>query len=357
MKNMKAFLKKHLKKIIIIGVILLVSGIGVFRIKAQNDTEEKIKLNPKKEIIVKPERKDIEEEITLTGSIDASEKANLRFQASGQLAWVGVKIGDSVKKYQAIAGLNQSKLRKQLQYDFNTYRSALATFDDTQNTYKDEKDNLILTDDMKRILVRSQNTLDNSVIAYELQELTLRYSTLTTPISGIVTDIDQPSSGINVTPATATFYIINPESIYFKAQIDQEDVVKIKVGNKTTISLDSFPDQELESEIIHINFTPVSGQSSTVYEVHFKLPTEDNQDLKYRIGMDGDAVISLRKIENTLIIPIDSTHQEDDKDYVLVKESDEKNLVKRFVKLGIEIDDNIEVLEGLTENDQIVTSK
>ncbi len=354
---MKSFLKKHLKKIIIIGVILLIGSIGVFRIKAQNKTEEKIKFNPRKETIIQPERKNIKEEINLTGSIDASEKANLRFQASGQLAWVGVKVGDSVKKYQAIAGLNQTNLKKQLQYDFNTYRSALATFDDTQDTYKNEKENLILTDDMKRILVRAQNTLDNSVINYELQELTLKYSTLITPISGIVTDIDQPSSGINVTPATATFYIINPESIYFKAQIDQEDVVKIKVGDKTTINLDSFPDQNFESEVIHIDFTPVSGQSSTVYEVHFKLPIENNRDLKYRIGMDGNAIISLREIENSLIIPIDSTHQEDDKDYVLIKESGQKDLVKKYIKLGIETDENIEVLEGLSENDQIVTFK
>lgn len=354
---MKAFLKKHLKKVIIIGVILLISGVGVFRVKAKNNSEAEIKFDAKKEITIKPERKDIKEEITLTGSIDALEKTSLRFQTSGQLAWVGVKVGDNVRKYQAIAGLNQSKLKKQLQYDFNTYRSALATFDDTQDTYKDEKDNLILTDDMKRILVRSQNTLDNSVIAYELQELTLRYSTLITPISGVITDIDQPSSGINVTPATATFYIINPESIYFKAQIDQEDVVKIKVGDITTIILDSFPDQEFESEITHINFTPVSGQSSTLYEVHFKLPVEDNEDLKYRIGMDGDAIISLREIIDSLIIPIDATHQEDDKDYVLVKEGDNKVLIKKYVKLGIETDDNIEVLEGLSENDQVVTFK
>lgn len=354
---MKSFLKKHLKKVIIIGVILLIATFSVFRARAQEGKEETVKFDPKKEIVVKVERQTIKEEIILTGSIDASEKANLRFQASGKLAWVGVKEGDTVRKYQALASLDRTSLKKQLQADFNTYRSALATFDDTQDNYKDEKDNLILTDDMKRILVRAQNTLNNSVINYELQELTLKYSTLITPIAGIVTNIDQPSSGVNITPATATFSVINPESIYFKAQIDQEDVVKIKVGDKTTINLDSFPDQNFESEITHINFTPVVGQSSTVYEVHFKLPVEDNQDLKYRIGMDGDAIISLREIENSLIIPIDATHQEDDKDYVLVKEGDNKILVKKYVKLGIETGDNIEVLEGLSENDQIVTFK
>jgi len=354
---MLSLFKKHLKKIIIIGIILLITGFGVFKATAQNNNKEELKFDPKKEEFFKVKKQDIKEEITLTGSIDASEKANLQFQTSGQLAWVGVKVGDKVKKYQAIASLNKDKLKKQLEADFNIYRSALATFDDTQDTYKDEKEALILTDEMKRILVRAQNTLDNSVINYELQELTLKYATLITPISGVVTDIEQPNSGINITPATANFYIINPDSLYFEAQIDQEDVVKVKVGDKTTIKLDSFPNQEFESEITYINFTPVSGQSSTVYEIHFKLPIEDNQELQYRIGMDGDANISLQEINDALIIPIEATHQEDDQDYVLVKTEDDKNLTKKYVKLGIETDDYIQVLEGLSENDQIVTYK
>jgi RND family efflux transporter MFP subunit len=349
-----SFFKKHIKSIIITGVIILVSVIFATKAKSASKTET---FNPQKEITITPTRQDIKEEITLTGSVDAEQKATLQFQTSGELSWVGVKVGDKVKKYQAIASLNKTKLKKQLEADFNTYRSALATFDDVQDTYKTEKDNLTLTDDMKRILVRAQNTLDNSVINYELQDLTIKYATLISPINGIVVNVEQPNPGVNITPATANFYIINPDSIYFKAQIDQEDVTKVKVGDRTTITLDSFPDQEFESEITYIAFTPVSGQTSTVYEIRFKLPVENNQDHLYRIGMDGDAIISLKEVKNALTIPIDATHQENDKDYVLVKQGDDKNLVKKYIKLGIENNDHIEVLEGLSENDQIVTSK
>jgi multidrug efflux pump subunit AcrA (membrane-fusion protein) len=73
--------------------------------------------------------------------------------------------------------------------------------------------------------------------------------------------------------------------------------------------------------------------------------------------MDGDAVISLKEVTNALTIPIDAIHQDNDKTYVLVKESNNQNLVKKYVKTGIETDTTIEILEGLSENDQIVTSK
>ena len=350
-----SFFKKHLKNIIIIGAILLIGGTGVFKITAQN--QDQLKFDTKKEITVTPKKETIKEQITLTGSVDAAVKANLQFQTSGQLAWVGVKVGDRVKKYQAIASLNKEVLKKQLQADFNSYRSALATFDDTQDKYKTEKDNLTLTDDMKRILVRSQNTLDNSVINYELQDLALKYATLTSPINGVVTNVEQPNSGVNITPASATFSIIDPASIYFKAQIDQEDVTRVKIGDKTTITLDSFPGEEFDSEITYISFTPVSGQTSTVYEIRFKLVGDDNQDIKYRLGMDGDAVISLQEINDALVLPLDAIHQDKDEPYVFIKSNDSQTLTKKIIKTGIETDTTVEILEGLSENDQVVISK
>jgi RND family efflux transporter MFP subunit len=349
-----SFFKKHLKKIIIISIVLLVSGFGVYRANAKTKTSEIPKFDVKKDTVITPQKETIKDEITLAGSVDALLQSDLRFQTSGQLAWVGVKVGDKVKKYQAIASLNKDILKKQLQTDFNNYRSALATFDDTQDDYKTQKDNLTLTDDMKRLLVRSQNTLDNAVINYELQDLTLKYATLTSPINGVVVNIDQPANGVNVTPASASFYIIDPTSIYFKANIDQEDVTKIKVGDIATIKLDSFSDQTFDSKITYISFTPVTGESNTVYQVRFELPVK-NEDQLYRLGMDGDVSISLKQVDNALTLPIEALHQENGQNYVLIK--DNEKIIKKEIKTGIETDTKVEILEGITENDQVIITK
>lgn len=146
-------------------------------------------------------------------------------------------------------------------------------------------------------------------------------------------------------------------SIYFKAQIDQEDVTRVKVGDKTTITLDSFPEKEFVSEVTYISFTPVSGQTSTVYEIRFKLDGNSNQDLKYRLGMDGDALISLKEIPNGLTLPIEAIRQDEDQPYVFVKSNDNQPLIKKTIKTGIETDTTVEILEGLSENDQVVVSK
>lgn len=345
-----SFFKKNFKKIIIITVILLIITGVTIKVRSTGNKDQTFDI--KKETTIYPTRQNIKEEITLTGSIDATSKANLQFQTSGQLAWVGIKVGDKVKKYQAIASLNKEILKKQLQSDFNNYKTAASNFYDKADEYKDS----VLTTEVRRILERNQNTLDNSVINYELQDLAIKYATLISPIAGVVVNIEQPNSGINVTPSSASFVIIDPNSLYFRSKIDQEDVSKIKVGDKTTIKLDSFPEKTFESEIEYIAFTPITGESNTIYEVRFKFPKE-NDNLRYRLGMDGDAVISLREVENALTIPIESLHQENDQIYVFVKENNNTNMSKKYIKTGIETDTFVEILEGLSENDQIVISK
>jgi len=115
---------------------------------------------------ITPKRQTIESVLALSGSIDASSKTTLQFQTSGQLAWVGVKVGDKVKKWQAIASLDKTILKKNLQTQFNTYSSTLSTFHDTTDDYKDK----IITTEFQRILDRNQNTLNNAVINYELSD-------------------------------------------------------------------------------------------------------------------------------------------------------------------------------------------
>ncbi len=337
--------------------LLIVLAVGLFwgiqQTKA-NDGQKtnNVKYNAKKDKIVFPTSGKIQNDLTLAGSISASDIANVRFQTSGKLAWVGVRVGDRVKKYQGLASLDKTELRKDLDKELNDYKAALHTFNDTQDTYKTTKEKYLVTDTIQRVLDRSQYTLNNQVIDYELSELTLKLATIYSPIAGVVTAIDQPLAGVNITPATATFTVIDPKSIYLRSEIDQEDVTKVKLGQIATIKLDSFPDLNIKSEITHIAFTPISGESSTVYEIRFKLPL-DNQDLDYRLGMDGDALITLEESDNnTLSIPLEAIYQDDNQSYVWLKKDNQ--LVKQTVTTGIENDNAVEVTTGLTLNDQIV---
>lgn len=336
---------------IIIAVIVIIVAFLIFKNQTKNNS---LVFNPKKDTVYSPKIETIKDELILAGSIDSDQIANLHFQTGGKLVWVGVKVGDKVKRGQAIASLDREQLRKNLSTQYNNYRSQLSQFQDTQDQYKTTKEKFLVTDTIQRILDRTQYSLDNSVINYEITDMAIKESVLVSPIEGVVTSIDQPIAGVNISPVSATFVIINPNSLFFKSEIDQETVTKIKQGQEALLRLDSFADSEIKSKIKFIAFTPVAGQTSTVYQLRFELPLENN-DLMYRLGMDGDATIILNQSENVLTVPTDTVNDDNGQKYVYLKENNK--LVRRDITIGIETDTNTEVKEGLTQNDQVVAIK
>jgi len=95
---MKKILKN--KKIWFLIILLVVGGLIANSIIQSN------KQKTSKETSITVTKQTVKETLSIAGTVDAEEKVTLRFQSSGLLAWVGVKEGDNVTKYQAIAGLD-----------------------------------------------------------------------------------------------------------------------------------------------------------------------------------------------------------------------------------------------------------
>lgn len=306
-------------------------------------------LNKKKTVVLTAtvKRGNLEQVLTIPGTIDAEEKAVLKFQTSGRLAWVGVKEGDYVKKYQSIASLDQTDLKKTLQKKLNDYMTNRWTFDQTtKDDYKDKA----LTDTITRLKDKVQFSLNNAVIDVELQDITVRYANLWTPIEGIVTKADPKYGGINITSTTAEYDVVNPNSIYFSANADQTEVTKLKEGVTGELVLDPFPDEKILGAVKNIFFMPKAGESGTVYEVKFFFD-KNNSDYRFRLGMTGDLSFVTAKKDDVLYLPIRFVLEKDSKKYVTVLKNGQKSQVN--VQTGLETDDNIEILSGVSEGDVV----
>lgn len=315
----------------------------------QANTDEKY--NPKTDKIVTPVKQNIQDVITLAGFVDAQDLATLRFQTSGKLAWVGVRVGDRVKKWQAIASLDKQDLTKRFQKEANDYLTNRSIFEDVQDQYQSTRDNHLITDEIQRILDRQQYSLNNAVLDYELADLAVKYATIYSPIDGIVTKIDTPNPGVNISPSTGDFVIVNPSTVFFSSEIDEEYVNQIKIGQPSLVTIDSVSTDPIESEIYYISFLPITGKSSTVYQLKSKLSVE-NSDLKYRLGMNGDVKIVLDQATDVLTVPIEALIDKDFQTYLLVLESKTTKLIP--VTTGIETDTDIEIKQGLQGNEQII---
>lgn len=339
---------KLLKKrwyLIVVLVVVIVGGI-------YNKNESSVKNSKEKVYHVK--KQSIQDALTLSGEIDATEDVILRFQNSGRLAAVGVKEGDIVKKYQWVASLDQRELEKNLKKYLNSYMSTRWDFDQTKED-KDIKNIGGLTEDQRkeaiRVLDKAQFDLNSAVLDVELRDIALQYAHLYSPIEGVVVRVGSPYSGVNITPTQAEFEIVNPKTIYFSAKADQTDVVKLKNDMVGEIDLDAYPDSTFKGMVNSIAFIPKTGETGTVYGVKMSISEDDNVNYKYRLGMTGDANFVLSERVGVVAVPVTFIKTENGKKIVTVLKNGNK--MKQEITTGDTFDSSVEVTSGLVEGDTI----
>lgn len=326
---------------LLIGILLAV-GVGWYFMRGNGEEDEVV--------IIRPEIMDIEQTLEASGTIDAHEYAQLTFPASSRLTWVNVKEGEWAKKWQGVAAVDSRTLQKQMEQDLNLHGKAFRTHEqvlDDNDYYGDSG----LTESERRTVESSELDIRNTALAVEIRDIAIQLSSIISPIDGLVTRVDQANVGATVKP-TDVFEIVNPNSVFFVVVVDEEDIGLIQNGQSATIQLDAFVEDEFASAVQKIAFSPsVSESGGTGYEVDLSLPV-DNQMLKYKLGMNGDANIILSKKANVLAVPVDSIIEREGVAYVEVQEGEEA--VRREVETGISNDDYVEIVSGLTQEDLVL---
>jgi membrane fusion protein, macrolide-specific efflux system len=334
------FNKIKKKPKIILGIIIAIVLITIFALKTNAQKTPDL-------VFANPVTQSISKTINISGHVDAKEKVRLRFIAGGKLTYVGAKEGDLVKKWQTIATIDQATLQKQLEQDLNNYLKERWDWEEVVDENRGQP--LTLTE--RRSQDKDQWDLENTVLNVEIRDIAIKNTDIYAPFEGILTSAPTSVAGMQVL-ASDYFEVINPQTLVFRAAIDESDIAQINIGQKATLVLDSYENTEISTEVSYISYTSTETSSGTAFVVEFPLTEADfNQIL--RIGMNGDVRILIEDKENVLTIPAIALIQRDDQYYVLVKSG--KNQTKeKAIEIGLETEDLIEVKFGLSESDQVV---
>ncbi len=334
-------------------LVLIGAVIGIFIYRSSENKKQK----EEKDKTYTVTRVDMVDSLSIAGQVDAKEKVALRFQTSGLLTWVSVKTGDTVKKFQTIASLDKRELQNSMTTYLNTYNKARDDFEQAQDDNRDWETRGMTAEAreaIKRTLSKEQMDLNNSVLALEARALAIKFSNLYTPIEGLVTKVDSPLAGQNITPSSATFEVINPKSLYFSALADQTEVTKFTEGTTGNITLDSFPDKKLTGSIQTIGFTPKTGETGTVYELQLSMGVDATEGGKIRMGMTGDVEFVFEKLEDVVAIPVAYIKTENGVSSVVVFKDGKQE--KREVVTGAKIDGMVQIVSGLQENEVLYSN-
>jgi multidrug efflux pump subunit AcrA (membrane-fusion protein) len=305
--------------------------------------------------------------IQADGTITPQNQATLHFQVGGKLTYLPFKEGDKVYSGQTIASLDTYTLQRQLTAALNTYRLTRDNFDQTQQNSQtgvlqgQQKYSLdvtnkvglggqyqvdIINDMAKRILDQNQANLDNSVIQVELSNYALQLAALTSPINGVITHMDVTTPLVNVGPTTS-FTVADPTSLVFRANVLENDIDFVSVGNMATIKLGSGKTILGTVEKIYPDKI-ISSTGQKVYQVDVQSTKTGEFNV---MGQSGTVLIKSNLRDNVKLIPT-WTVLDHDSVWVL---ADGKPTLRNII-IGKTHGDMTEVLDGLKASDSIITN-
>jgi HlyD family secretion protein len=211
---------------------------------------------------------------------------------------------DSAKNAYEVAAANQKKAEENYALVVEGPRkeeiaAARAQWEQAQAALKLAQARRIQLDVLRKELVTAQAQVKEASSAVELVDTQIGYSQLKAPLSGVVL-VKNAEPGEYVVPGGAVVTLGDMEKPWLKAFITEGDLGKVKLGQKVSVTTDSYPGKVYPGKVTFISseaeFTPKNVQTAKervklVYRIKVAL---ENPHRELKPGMPADGRIHLK---------------------------------------------------------------
>ena len=173
-------------------------------------------------------------------------------------------------------------------------------------------------------------------------------ASVTAPQDGIISK-RYYQEGYYAKGGTALFNIADISELTAKINIPEGQISNIAVGGLADITVPAYPDDKFSGMITRIS--PVAYMPARTFAAEV---TVDNSAGKLRGGVYANVVITAEPKENALVIPMSAIVMREDQRTVFVVD-DDGVVSRRVLTIGFVNDNMVEVLDGLSDGDRIVT--
>ena len=187
--------------------------------------------------------------------------------------------------------------------------------------------------------------VEQTRIALVNAQARLQDAALTAPFDGTITAV-YVAAGERVSGPVVE--IIDPNSIEVVLYVDEVDIGGIALDQETTLTLESWPDQELSGTVTAIAPKALIQQEIVAYEVHITL---DNTALPVRAGMTANADLLTAQLTDVLLVPSRAISADRESDTYYVNRIEGEQTERVEVSIGMRDSRYTEITAGLQEGD------
>ncbi len=357
----------------------------------------------------------IVETVSATGKIQPEIEIKISSEVSGEIIDLPVKEGQVVKKGDLLVKINPMLYTSGLNRSVSQLSGSKAGLSQADASFKEAKANYERSKTLFEKGIISKSDWDKAIATFEVAKAskesayfnvesasatvkesrdnlgrTTIYSPADGTISSLGVELGERVLGTQQMTGTELLRVANLNNMEVEVDVNENDIVKISVGDSTKIQVDAYLKKEFKGIVTSISnsaSTATSADQVTNFKVKVRILKESYQDLlegkpasysPFRPGMTATVDIITKRKEKVIGVPISSVvvksdtaatkkyeikdenndqkvKAKNDKKYecVFVKEGNKAKI--RVIKTGIQDDTNIEVVSGLKKGDVVIT--
>lgn len=330
-------------------------------------------------------RQDVEQTVLASGVLQAIEQVDVGAQVSGQVTYLAVEAGQNVKQGDLLAEIDpliaqnnlktaeadlasrraQLKIKQaQLKQNELAWRRQQQMFKQEASSRADLESAEAQLAVTRAELQSAQAEVENALIKVDRTKTELGYNRILAPMDGtvvsIVTRQGQTLAASQTVPTLLK--LANLETMTVKAQISEADVTRVKAGMPVYFTLMGDVDTRYHGTLRTVELAPTNinepaasttatSNAAVYYYALFDVP---NPDHTLRVAMTTQVTIVLGERKQVLTIPQTALGKklgENEYEVTLLKDDAQKET--RRIKTGMKDDIKVEVVSGLSEQEQV----
>jgi cobalt-zinc-cadmium efflux system membrane fusion protein len=291
-------------------------------------------------------------------------KAIVSYPFPARISQIHVRIGDWVKRGQKLITLQSEEVGNaksdfyKAQADFElakvNYERQKRLFDrgvgaqkdylSAESDFKVAEANLNAAEKKLHVLGFNEEEVEAIAKTHQINPVIVLYA----PIAGKIT-VNNAILGDLIDQETEILIIMDPTILCIDAEIYEKDIAKIRDKQQVEVSVPAYPGDQFNAEVCFIG--DVLNEDTRTITVRSEV---NNSDYKLKPGMFADIRILLNHQTKALVLPREAILDDGDNSIVFIKKAGK--YYPQVVTLGAREDSLVEILSGIQEGDEVVTT-
>ena len=318
-------------------------------------------------------RADLAEQLQIVGNLVGAATVEVAPKVDGRLRQIDVRLGDRVSRGQEVGRVEDDALQQQLSQRAASYEVARATV-------RQRDADLLLAETSRE---RSRNLFANELVSHqELDDAEARYqaanaqadlaraqfdeagarleelrinlenTVMVSPVDGFI-GRRYLDPGAYVTSNTAIVSVVDISLVRLVANLVERDLRLVRPGSEARIEVDAYPSESFSGLVARI--APVLDPATRTAEIEIEIA---NPDFRLKPGMYARVSLGVGSKSQALVVPREAVVIRTSARGVFLVDAAGGSPSARFVSLvtGLEDDRYVEVIDGVSEGDRVVTT-